>query len=239
MTSANILLKVEGLDVCYGDFQAIRNVSLEVREGDVVSIIGANGAGKTTLLQAISGLLKPSAGSFSFNGKNLIGMSAHQIVAEGVSMVPEGAKVFPNLTVLDNLIIGSYTPKARKKKNVLLTKVYKLFPILAEKSKQFANNLSGGQRQMLSIGRALMADPKLILFDEISLGLAPLVIKDIYQTIKVINKEGTTIVLVEQDVRRSLKASEASYVMLEGCFVLEGKSKELSEETVRKAYFGL
>lgn len=239
MTSKNVLLKIEGLDVSYGDFQALRKVSLEVNDGAVVSVIGANGAGKSTLLQTISGLLKPGAGKISFMNNEIRGCLPHEIVAQGISMVPEGGKVFPRLSVLDNLIIGSYTKDARRKKTKLLRRTYDLFPVLLERSNQLAGNLSGGQRQMLAIGRALMSDPKLILFDEVSLGLAPLVIKDIYKQIKLINQEGTTFVLVEQDVRRSLRASELSYVMQAGQIILSGKSSVLSEESVRKAYFGI
>lgn len=239
MTSGKILLRVEGINAHYGDFQALQNVDLEVREGTVVSVIGANGAGKSTLLQTISGLLKPSAGKISFMDVDITRSLPHETVAQGISMVPEGGRVFPGLTVLENLIIGSYTRNARKKKTNLLRRAYDLFPVLAERKNQLSGNLSGGERQMLAIGRALMSDPKLILFDEISLGLAPLVIKDIYRQIEMINQEGTTIVLVEQDVRRSLRASETSYVMLEGKIILSGKSLELSEESVRKAYFGI
>jgi branched-chain amino acid transport system ATP-binding protein len=234
-----VALRAEGLDVHYGDFQAIRKVSFEVPEGSVVSIIGANGAGKSTLLKSISGLLKPSRGRVFFLGMEITAVPAHEIVAGGISLVPEGGKVFPRMTVLDNLIAGSYTARARNKKDDLLKRVCDLFPILAERSRQMAGSLSGGQRQMLAIGRALMSDPKLIMFDEISLGLAPTVVKDIYQRIKVINQEGTTVMLVEQDVKRSLKASDIGYVMLEGRIVLSGRSSELGEDDVRKAYFGI
>ncbi|MCL6477483.1 MAG: ABC transporter ATP-binding protein [Peptococcaceae bacterium] len=239
MNSDNAVLRVDNLEVHYGDFQALRKVSLQITGGSVTSIIGANGSGKSTLMKAISGLLKPTAGTVSYMGRDITGLMPDQIVDAGISLVPEGGAVFPRMTVLDNLIIGSYSPKARKKKNTLLGKVYKLFPWLAERSNQLANNLSGGERQMLAIGRALMSDPKLILFDEISLGLAPRVIKDIYQKIKDINRDGTTVVLVEQDVKRSLKFSETSYVMLEGKVVLSGKSCDLAEDEVRKAYFGI
>ncbi len=239
MMASDVLLSVDALDVFYGDFQALRQISFKVTKGTVVSVIGANGAGKSTLLQTISGLQSHSTGKINFMGRDMTGSLPHQMVAEGLAMVPEGGRVFPKLTVSENLIIGAYTPKARKKKDKLIRKVYDLFPVLQEKAHQLAGNLSGGQRQMLAIGRALMSDPQLILFDEISLGLAPTVIKDIYRQIKVINQEGTTIVLVEQDVRRSLKASQASYVMLEGSIILSGNSSELVEEDVRKAYFGV
>ncbi len=239
MTSREVSLRVEDLDVFYGDFQAIRKVSFEVPAGSVVSIIGANGAGKSTLLKAISGILKPASGRLHFDGLDITQLPAHRIVELGMALVPEGGRVFPRMTVLDNLITGAYTARARKRKDDLLKRVCDLFPILAERSGQVAGSLSGGQRQMLAIGRALMSDPRLVMFDEISLGLAPTVIKDIYQRIRAINQEGTTVVLVEQDVKRSLKASETSYVMLEGRIVLSGRSSELPEEDVRKAYFGI
>lgn len=234
-----VLLRVENLEVRYGDFLALSDVSLEVRRGSIVSIIGANGAGKSTLLKTIAGLLKPSRGRIFFAGRQINGWRPHEAVAAGVSLVPEGSRVFPRMSVLDNLLVGSYTPRARKKRDALLARVYELFPVLAERSSQLASTLSGGERQMLAIGRALMSDPSLILFDEISLGLAPVVIKDIYERIREINAEGTTVVLVEQDVRRSLKTSEISYVLLEGRVVLSGRSQELDEEQVKKAYFGV
>ncbi|WP_258360997.1 ABC transporter ATP-binding protein [Moorella sulfitireducens (nom. illeg.)] len=233
------MLQVDNVDIYYGDFQAIRNVSFQVPERSIISIIGSNGAGKSTLLKAIAGLLKPYSGKIIFKGKDITGLMANKIVAEGISLVPEGRRIFPRMTVYENLIIGSYTPKARRKNKELLNKVFELFPVLKEKSQQIASNLSGGQQQMLAIGRALMSDPELIIFDEISLGLAPLIVKEIYQKISEINREGTTVVLVEQDVRRSLKASEFSYVMRGGEIVLTGKSSALEEEDVKVAYFGL
>ncbi|MGB9660777.1 MAG: ABC transporter ATP-binding protein [Moorellaceae bacterium] len=239
MKKTNILLQVENVDVHYGDFQAIRNVSLQVAEGSIVSIIGANGAGKSTLLKAIAGLLKPSRGKITFKGKDITGLMANQVVAEGISLVPEGRRVFSRMTVFENLLMGSYTLRARKKRDELLHKVFELFPALQEKSQEMASNLSGGQQQMLAIGRALMSDPELVIFDEISLGLAPLVIKEIYQKIAEISRAGKTIVLVEQDVKRSLKASEFSYILRGGQIVLAGKSADLDEEEVRKAYFGI
>ena len=233
------LLFVEHLDVYYGDFHALWDVSLTVEEALVVSIIGANGAGKSTLLNTISGVLKPSQGGVLFCGKRINGLMPYQAVFEGISMVPEGRRVFPRLSVLENLEIGSYTPKARRKKDEILKKIYELFPVLEERRNQFSSTLSGGEQQMLAIARALMSDPKLILFDEISLGLAPLVIKQIYQRVKQINGDGITVVLVEQDIQRSLKAAHRVYIMQSGKIRLGGRPQDLSQEEIRKAYFGL
>ncbi len=233
------ILRVDQIDVYYHDFHALWDVSLEVGEAEVVSIIGANGAGKSTLLNTIAGVKRPSRGTVQFRGKNINGIPPYQAVAEGISLVPEGRRIFPRLTVLENLEIGSYTPKARKQKGEALKKIYELFPILDERKFQPSNTLSGGEQQMLAIGRALMSWPQLILFDEISLGLAPVVIKQIYQKVKQINAEGITAVLVEQDIQRSLKAAHRVYVMQSGRIRLEGKPESLSQDTVRRAYFGL
>jgi branched-chain amino acid transport system ATP-binding protein len=235
----NSILRVEQIDVHYGDFHALWGVSLDVEEAQVVSIIGANGAGKSTLLNTIAGVKKPSGGTVQFRGKKINGLPPYQAVVEGISMVPEGRRVFPRLTVLENLEIGSYTPKARKRRNEALKKIYELFPILEERKHQLSSTLSGGEQQMLAIGRALMSWPQLILFDEISLGLAPVVIKQIYQRVKQINAEGITALLVEQDIQRSLKAAHKVYVMQSGRIRLEGRPENLSQETIRKAYFGL
>jgi branched-chain amino acid transport system ATP-binding protein len=239
LTPTQPILKVENLQVNYGDFRAIEGASLEVEGGKIVSVIGANGSGKSTLLNAICGMLKPVSGKVFFEGKPITGMRPDKLVTMGISLVPEGGQVFQSLTILENLLMGAYIPSARKNRNELLKKVYRLFPVLEEKATQLAGNLSGGQRQMLAVGRALMSNPKLIIFDEISLGLAPTVIKDIYAQIKLINQEGTTIILVEQDVRRSLKTSDVSYILLNGRIVLSGKSKELTADDVRSAYFGV
>ena len=234
------LLRVEKIDVFYHDFHALWNVSIDVEEGLVVSIIGANGAGKSTLLSAIAGVLRPATGVIEFRGKRMNGLMPYQTVAEGISMVPEGRRMFPRLTVLENLEVGCYIAKARKRKNEVLQKIYDLFPILGERKNQYSSTLSGGEQQMLAIGRALMCEPKLILFDEISLGLSPLVIKNIYQTVKQINLEGRiTALLVEQDIKRSLKAAHKVYIMQSGRIRLEGIPKNLSQEEIRKAYFGL
>ena len=235
----NSLLQVEHIDVYYGDFHALWDVSLEVEEAFVVSIIGANGAGKSTLLNTIAGVRKPSQGSIDFHGKKITGLTPYRAVVEGICMVPEGRRIFPRLTVLENLEIGSYTSRARKNRGVILKKIYDLFPVLEERRNQLGSTLSGGEQQMLAIGRALMSGPKLILFDEISLGLAPLVIKHIYQQVKQINVEGITALLVEQDIQRSLKAAHKVYIMQSGRIRLEGRPQDLSQEQIRKAYFGL
>jgi branched-chain amino acid transport system ATP-binding protein len=236
---AKPLLRVQNIDVFYGDFHVLWDVSLEVEEALVISMIGANGAGKSTLLNTIAGVLPPSHGTIEFRGKRTNGLMPYQAVIEGISMVPEGRRVFPRLTVLENLEVGCYIPKARKRKNQALRKIYELFPVLEERKNQFSSTLSGGEQQMLAIGRALMCEPRLILFDEISLGLAPLVIKSIYQRVKQINEEGITALLVEQDIQRSLKAAHKVYIMQSGRIRLEGQPGELSPEEIRKAYFGI
>lgn len=237
--SGSIAVKVSDLDVHYGDFQALWNVSLEVGEGEIVSVIGANGSGKSTLLNTISGLLTPSHGTIEFFGERINGLPPHETVPRGVTLVPEGRRIFPRLTVYENLVMGSYTPRTRSKREDTLSKVCELFPVLNERHYQMADTLSGGEQQMLAIARAMMSEPKLILFDEISLGLAPVIIKGIYKRLGQINQEGITIVLVEQDVKRSLKAASRAYVMLEGKIALEGRPSSLTEDQVKKAYFGI
>jgi branched-chain amino acid transport system ATP-binding protein len=239
VVSNNVALKVTNLNVHYKDFQALWDVSLEVKIGEIVSIIGANGAGKSTLLNTISGLLVPTQGHIEFFGEDIAGLPAHKTLAGGLSLVPEGRRVFPRLTVYENLVMGSYTPRSRPGRDEALDRLYNLFPILKARSNQMADTLSGGEQQMLAVARALMSDPKIVLCDEISLGLAPTVIKDIYRRLKQINDEGLTIVLVEQDIKRSLKTARHAYVMLEGKVVLEGEPSSLSEEEVKKAYFGI
>ena len=235
----NMALKMDSVDVFYDDFQALWDISLKVGQGDIVSIIGSNGSGKSTLLNTLGGQLPPGAGDISYFGNPIGGLQSHEIVARGMALVPEGRRVFSSLTVLENLIMGAYTPKARKNCNQSLEKVYDLFPRLKERCDQMSNTLSGGEQQMLALGRALMSEPKVLLCDEISLGLAPIIIKDIYQNIKQINDLGLTIILVEQDIKRSLKAADYAYVMLEGKIVLEGNPGDLTEDQVKKAYFGI
>ncbi len=236
---ANSALEVDGANVFYNDFHALWDISLKVGQGEIVSIIGSNGSGKSTLLNALAGQLTPRTGSVSYFGASIGGLSPHEIVARGMALVPEGRRVFPRLTVFENLFMGSYTPRARKNRAQSLDNVYQLFPRLRERLNQMADTLSGGEQQMLAIGRALMSEPKVLLCDEISLGLAPIIIKSIYQKIRQINELGLTIVLVEQDITRSLKAADRAYVMLEGKVVLEGKPADLTEERVKKAYFGV
>ena len=234
-----VALKVDGLAVHYKDFQALRDISLEVKEGQIVSVIGANGAGKSTLLKSISGILVPSAGTIDFFGERINGLPPHETVSRGLSMVPEGRHIFPRLTVYENLLMGCYTPKSRSQRWHVLDKIFHLFPVLEARRDQMGNTLSGGEQQMLAIARALMSEPRVILCDEISLGLAPVIIKGIYKELKSINEEGITIVIVEQDIKRSLKAAHYAYVMLQGRVVLDGEPSVLREEEVRKAYFGV
>ena len=233
------LLTVENLDVHYGDLQALYNVSLQISPGSIVSIIGSNGAGKSTLLGTITGINKPTRGKITFKSQDIGSVPTHTIVAKGITMSPEGSRVFEKMSVEENLFMGAYLPNARRKRQELLKRVYGLFPALKEKSGQLATYLSGGQRQMLAIGRALMVDPEVILCDEVSMGLAPVIVKDIYHKIREINREGMTFVLVEQDVKRSLKYSDYSYVMVKGKIVMEGPSSELPEDEVKDAFFGI
>jgi branched-chain amino acid transport system ATP-binding protein len=236
--SGEPILKIDNLDVHYGDLQAVWDVSLTVEAGQIIAIIGANGAGKSTTLRSVAGLIPPSKGRIEFMGTDITDLKSFQIVAEGISMVPEGRRIFPGLTVKENLLIGAYTPRARKRSEVACQKVFNLFPILGERANQMGTNLSGGEQQMLAVGRALMSEPKLILFDEISQGLAPLIIKHIYEKIKEINREGITVVLVEQDIKRSLKASNWTYIFQQGRIALSGDPSVLTEEEVKKSYFG-
>lgn len=238
MSSVSIL-KVDHIDVFYGDFHALWDVSLDIKKGDIVSIIGSNGAGKSTLMYTIAGQNVPVNGRIEFKGDRIDGEGTHLSVGKGIALVPEGRRVFTRLTVYDNLIIGAYTPKARANIDKNIEKVHDLFPILAERRNQRSITLSGGEQQMLAIGRALMSEPELLLCDEISLGLAPVIIKSIYKQLEVISQEGITIALVEQDVKRSLRIADYAYVMLEGKIALQGKAADLGGEQVKKAYFGM
>lgn len=238
--SREALLKVNTIDVFHGSFQALWDVSLTVQTGEIVALVGANSSGKSTLLDTISGLLHPTKGSIEFEGKSITTLDPFQIVALGISQVPEGRRVFPDLTVLDNLIMGSYNHKARSKREQNLKSVYDLFPILKERKNQLAKTLSGGEQQMLAIGRGLMSDPKLMLLDEVSLGLAPLIINELYRVFKEIRERGIAILFVEQNVRRSLKEADRAYIIKAGRVVLSGNVVELQkEEEIRKAYFGV
>jgi len=238
--SEEALLKVSNIDVFHGSFQALWDVSLEVKPGEMLALIGANTSGKSTLLDTISGLLHPAKGSIEFEGKDISALEPFQIVELGISQVPEGRRLFPEMSVLDNLIIGSYNRKARSRREQNLKEVYGHFPILEERKKQLAKTLSGGEQQMLAIGRGLMADPKLMLLDEMSLGLAPIVLDELYRALREIRERGITILFVEQNVRRTLQEADRAYILESGRVVLSGSPAELQEEEeVKKAYFGI
>lgn len=233
------LLEVENLHVHYGAIHALKGVSLAAEEGGIVTLVGANGAGKSTTLRAISGLIKPSAGSIRFRGKSLVGVKPHEIVREGVSHVPEGRIVFANLTVLDNLEMGAYLRRDRAGFSEDLKKVFRLFPRLDERRRQAAGTLSGGEQQMLAIGRALMAKPTLLLMDEPSLGLAPILVREIFSVIREIRSQGTTLVLVEQNARLALATADRGYVLETGSVRMSDRAQTLLESPfVQAAYLG-
>jgi branched-chain amino acid transport system ATP-binding protein len=234
------LLELQDLEVAYGDLPALRGVSLAVEEGETLSVVGANGAGKTTMLRAISGLLRPRGGRILLDGARLDRMPSHVVVERGVVQVPEGRKIFPSLTVRENLELGSYTAAARLHRRETLARVLDLFPRLGERQRQAAGTMSGGEQQMLAIGRALMARPRVLMLDEPSLGLAPLIVQEIFRIIGEINRAGTTVLLVEQNTRQALGLSRRGYVLENGRVVLEGSGAELlGNEHVRRAYLGL
>ena len=234
------LLELRGVDVSYGDLPALRDVSLSVETGEILSVVGANGAGKTTMLRTISGLLRPRAGEILLEEARLDRLPCHAVVERGVVHVPEGRKIFPSLGVLENLELGSYTSRARAERRRSLERVFALFPILSERRRQAAGTLSGGQQQMLAIGRALMALPRVLMLDEPSLGLAPLVVQEIFGIIAEINRAGTTILLVEQNTRQALALAQRGYVLENGRVALVGRGSELLDnEHVRRAYLGL
>ncbi len=233
------MLKVNKIDVYYGNIQALKEVSLEVSEGEIVTLIGANGAGKSTLLKTLSGLLKPKNGEIQYMGGNIAGKPAQTIVKAGISHVPEGRRVFANMTVEENLELGAYLRKDKKEIRNDLDKVYEIFPRLLERRKQLSGTLSGGEQQMLAMGRAIMARPKLLLLDEPSMGLAPLMVKTIFTTIEEINRTGTTILLVEQNANMALSIANHAYVIETGRVVVSGTAKELqASEQIKQAYLG-
>jgi branched-chain amino acid transport system ATP-binding protein len=233
------ILEIRELNVYYGEFHALSDIELDVEKRQIVSLMGANSAGKSTLLKTISGILKSSSGSITLDGKSIDKLESHEIVRMGMALVPQGRKIFSNLTVRENLMVGSYTPRARKTRDKILVNVLELFPVLKGRMRQRGTDLSGGEQQMLSIGRALMSQPHFIIFDEISLGLSPIVVKELYKTIKRMNREGMTVIVVEQDVKRSLKVSDFAYILQEGKITLKGSPRYFTEETVKKAYFGI
>ena len=233
------MLKIEKLHVAYGGIQALRGISLEVPDGQIVTLIGANGAGKSTTLRTITGLVKAQSGSIQWNGEELLGRPIDRIISAGISMSPEGRRVFPDMTVLENLKIGAYLRKDKAEIEKDIQWVYELFPRLKERSWQLAGTLSGGEQQMLAVGRALMSRPKLMMLDEPSLGLAPLVVQDIFSIIGEINRQGVTILLIEQNANMALKIADLAYVLETGNITLSGTGTELlADEKVKEAYVG-
>ena len=233
------MLKVTDLQVYYGVIQALKGISFEVNEGEVIALIGANGAGKTTILHTVTGLIKQKAGKIEFEGKDISHTPAYKIVAEGMAHVPEGRRVFAELSVYDNLMMGAYTRKDKKEIAETLAMVYKRFPRLEERKKQMAGTLSGGEQQMLAMGRALMSKPKIILMDEPSMGLSPIFVNEIFDIIKAVSASGTTVLLVEQNAKKALSIADRAYVLETGNIILEGDAKVLmNDERVKKAYLG-
>lgn len=233
------MLTVNDINVFYGAIHAIKGVSLEVNEGEIVTLIGANGAGKSTILRTISGLLKPKTGSIQFEGQEIAGMPAHEIVKTGISQVPEGRRIFAEMSVLENLELGAFTRKDKDGIKADMELVFERFPRLKERIGQLAGTLSGGEQQMLAMGRALMSRPRLLLLDEPSMGLAPLLIKEIFAIIQDINKTGTTVLLVEQNANMALSIAHRAYVLETGRITLSGDAKEMAaSDEVRKAYLG-
>jgi branched-chain amino acid transport system ATP-binding protein len=235
------VLKLEQIDVYYGNIQALWEVSLRVEGGEVIAIVGSNGAGKSTTLRSITGLVKPRKGSITFDSRRIDPLSPDEIVRVGISMVPEGRELFPRMTVLENLELGAaYIDRAYARTAESLEWALSLFPVLRERSRQQAGTLSGGEQQMLAIGRSLMSRPKLLMLDEPSLGLAPLLVGGVFRTVQQINQEGVTVLLVEQNVRQSLTLAHRAYVLENGRIVMEGKGKELiHDKHVKEAYLGL
>ncbi len=237
MNNNESYLRIDDLSVAYGGIQAVKNVTLEIPKGKIVTLIGSNGAGKSTILRSIAGIVKPKSGVISFCGENITGISPDKIVNRGITLVPEGRRVFPNLTVLENLKIGAYTRKDNLSSDIEM--VYDLFPRLKERHWQLAGTLSGGEQQMLAVGRALMAKPELIMMDEPSLGLAPLVVKDIFSIIEKINAEGITVLLIEQNANLALRVCHKAYVLETGNITMEGSGAELlANDKIKEAYLG-
>lgn len=234
------MLKIRDLYAWYGSINALKGISLEVEKGEIVTLIGANGAGKSTTLKCISGLIRQIQGKIEFEGENIVGKPAHKIVEMGICQVPEGRRIFGNLTVRENLLMGAYTVKSKEKIDEKMEKVFAIFPRLKERINQLGGTLSGGEQQMLAIGRALMSEPKLLLLDEPSLGLAPFLVMEIFKIIQEINKQGTTILLVEQNAHMALQIAHRGYVLETGRIVIKGTAAELAaNEEVKKAYLGI
>ncbi len=233
------MLEVKDLEVYYGVIQAIKGISFEVKQGEVIALIGANGAGKTTTLQTITGMLQTKKGQIIYEGQDITKVPGHKIVAMGMAHVPEGRRVFSQLSVLENLKMGAYTQKDKKEVEKILQRVYQSFPRLEERKKQAAGTLSGGEQQMLAMGRALMSNPKIILMDEPSMGLSPIFVEEIFKIIKEISASGTTVLLVEQNAKKALSIADRAYVLETGNIVLSGNAQELMDnESIKKAYLG-
>ena len=234
------MLRLEGIDAYYGDLQALAGVGFEVREGEIVALVGANAAGKSTTLRVISGLVPPRQGRVLFGDEDLTRVAAHARVDRGIVQVPEGRRLFPFMTVTENLLLGAHTPGARAERDASLARVYGLFPVLKERRTQLAGSLSGGEQQMCAIGRALMARPRVLMLDEPTLGLAPVLVGKIFETVRAINADGVTVLLVEQNVRQALTLAHRACVLESGRLVLEGAARELlGDERLKRAYLGL
>jgi branched-chain amino acid transport system ATP-binding protein len=234
------LLRLEGVDAFYGDLQALADVSFEVNDGEIVALVGANAAGKSTTLRVISGLVNPRRGRVRLNGDDLTGLPAHERVDRGIVQVPEGRRLFPFMTVAENLLLGAHASRARADRERTLAHVYGLFPVLGERRTQLAGSLSGGEQQMCAIGRALMARPKILMLDEPTLGLAPVLVARIFETVRTINGQGVTVLLVEQNVRQALTLAHRACVLESGRLVLEGQARELlGDDRLKRAYLGL
>jgi branched-chain amino acid transport system ATP-binding protein len=234
------MLRVHDINVFYGEFQALDSVSLKLEAGQTVIVVGPNGAGKSTLLRTIAGLQKPRLGTIEFEGRRIDRMEAHQVVESGISLVPEGGRVFPHLSVMDNLKVGSYNKSARARTAQWLPRIFELFPILADRRNQRAGSLSGGERQMLAIARSLMAQPRLIMLDEPSLGLAPLVVNMVFEFVKSMKQEGYTVLLVEQNANKALRLADYAYLIESGKLIFEGRSADFDKNPyIKTAYLGI
>ena len=234
------MLKLEGIDAFYGDLQALDGVSLEVKDGEIMALVGANAAGKSTTLRVISGLVNPRAGRVLLNGDDLTSVAAHRRVDRGIVQVPEGRRLFPFMTVAENLLLGAHAGRARAERDRTLAHVYGLFPVLSDRRSQLAGSLSGGEQQMCAIGRALMARPQILMLDEPTLGLAPVLVARIFETVRTINRQGVTVLLVEQNVRQALALAHRACVLESGRLVLEGQARELlGDDRLKRAYLGL
>jgi len=234
------MLKIENLNCFYGNVQALWDVCLEVEEGEIIALLGANGAGKSTLLNALTGIVKPTSGTITYMDEDITGIKRDRIIEKGISYLPEGGRLFPDMTIRENLEMGAYLKPNWKGKKVVMEKIFELLPKLRERQKQFARTMSGGERQMLAMGRALMSEPKLILFDELSYGLAPIIVTEMFRIVQMLRDQGITVLLVEQNVHQSLEIATRAYVLENGRVALSGNSADLLEnDYVKKAYLGM